>query len=50
MLRFRAICKLSLAGLVTSGVYAALVRHFSEYALACMARIDHQALQDVNPV
>jgi AcrR family transcriptional regulator len=47
--RFRAIYRLSLDDPADSGVYEALVRHFSEYTLAFMARGDRSALPDANP-
>lgn len=47
--RFRAVYSLSLEDPADSGVYAALVGHFSEYALAFMAHGDPADLPDANP-
>ncbi|MFF3563547.1 TetR/AcrR family transcriptional regulator [Streptomyces sp. NPDC002574] len=47
--RFRAVYSLSLGDPADSGVYAGLVRHFSEYALAFMAHCDRSVLPDANP-
>lgn len=46
--RFRAIYSRSLGDPADSGVYATLVRHFSEYALAFMAHGDHLQIPDAN--
>lgn len=46
--RFWDIYRLSLADPADSGVYAALVRHFSDYALAFMARDNRPEIPDAN--
>ncbi|MFD4611348.1 TetR/AcrR family transcriptional regulator [Streptomyces sp. NPDC058440] len=46
--RFRAVYRLSLDDPADSGVYEALVRHFSDYALAFMARSNRSEFPDAN--
>lgn len=46
--RFIAVYRHALADPADSGVYEALVRHFSDYALAFMNRGDHPGLPDAD--
>ncbi|MFJ3307502.1 TetR/AcrR family transcriptional regulator [Streptomyces sp. NPDC086549] len=46
--RYMAVYRHALEDPADSGVYEALVRHFSEYALAFMARSDRPGLPDAN--
>ncbi len=46
--RFMAVYRHAIEDPADSGVYAALVRHFSDYALGFMARGHHPGLPDAN--